>query len=276
MRNISELQKESDEILAEAIDLYKPSVLFGMFSGGHDSRCAVEIASRHHLFAGCVHINTGIGIEQTRDYVRQTCQENNWPLREMRSPITYESLVLKWGFPGPAGHGIMYTRLKERCIRTLVKENKKHSKDRILLVAGIRQDESKRRQKRCAHQREFCRVWCSPLIYWTREERDAFFIAKGFKGNPVVAKLCMSGECLCGAFAKPGERLEIAEHFPEAIKQIEELEAKAFAAGVHSKWGTRPPLKRHKDILSPQQDLFSLCWSCGNQRAPIYDEEIIV
>ena len=51
----------------------------------------------------------------------------------------------------------------------------------------------------------------------------------------------MSGECLCGAFAKPGEIKQIETVSPPAAEQIHALEAKAKRAGVHCVWGTRPP-----------------------------------
>jgi hypothetical protein len=54
----------------------------------------------------------------------------------------------------------------------------------------------------------------------------------------------MSGECLCGAFARPDELVEIRYHFPEVAQRIDELQVRAVAQ---------------------QPDLFSLCWSCGNE-----------
>lgn len=254
---------EAIKTLGEAIDIYQPSKVFGMLSGGHDSLCACHFASHAKMFAGCVHINTGIGVEETRDYVRQTCKDRGWPLREMRSRITYESLVLRFGFPGPASHGIMYTRLKERCLRQLVRENKTSRQDRIMLVAGMRYDESTRRMGNAeTHHRDGCRVWCSPIVNWTTDERNAFIDFRGWEKNPVVAKLCMSGECCCGAFAHPGERAELRFHYPKVITQIEELEAKAKAAGVHCVWGTRPPKQKTDREDTP---LFSLCSDCAKR-----------
>ena len=34
--------------------------VYALFSGGHDSLCSTFIASRHPLFQGVVHLNTGI------------------------------------------------------------------------------------------------------------------------------------------------------------------------------------------------------------------------
>jgi hypothetical protein len=51
----------------------------------------------------------------------------------------------------------------------------------------------------------------------------------------------MSGECLCGAFAKPGELKEIETWFPETGKRIRELERKVAAAGFPWGWEESPP-----------------------------------
>lgn len=49
---------------------YEPSAVYGLFSGGHDSLCSTHIASTMPNFKGVVHANTGIGIEETREFVR--------------------------------------------------------------------------------------------------------------------------------------------------------------------------------------------------------------
>jgi 3'-phosphoadenosine 5'-phosphosulfate sulfotransferase (PAPS reductase)/FAD synthetase len=112
---------EPYKIVETAIERYSPNHVLGLFSGGHDSLCACHIASQHPNFSGVVHINTGIGIEETRQFVRDTCQREGWELLELHPPETYESLVVEHGFPGPAHHYKMYQRLKERCLRQLLR-----------------------------------------------------------------------------------------------------------------------------------------------------------
>ena len=94
-------------LIEQACENYKPSHVFAMFSGGHDSLVATLIASKHPRFSGAVHINTGIGIEQTRKFVRQTCDKRGWPLIEIRAKEDcgqdYERIVMDNGFPGPPG-----------------------------------------------------------------------------------------------------------------------------------------------------------------------------
>ncbi|MBX9583427.1 MAG: hypothetical protein K2X87_24260 [Gemmataceae bacterium] len=113
---------EVTAILNRAVGEHRPVKVFALFSGGHDSLCAAHVASRTPRFDGCVHVDTSTGVPQTLEFVRATCRAHGWPLREYRPPMSYEDIVLRWGFPGPAGHPMMYGRLKERCLRQLVRE----------------------------------------------------------------------------------------------------------------------------------------------------------
>lgn len=254
---------EAKDILCRAIREFNPSHVFAMLSGGHDSLCASHIASQHPRFSGAVHINTGIGVEETRQFVRDTSLHLGWPLKEYQSHISYRSIVLEHGFPGPAGHSFIYRRLKERCIERLVREHKTHRRDRIVLVTGCRRAESERRMGTAVDiRRQGARVWTAPIINWLPEDKNDYIASHGLKRNRVVDTLCMSGECLCGAFAKPGEIVEIEAAYPKAAAVIRELESAARDAGVHAKWGTRPPQKP-----DPRQGSMDLCWSCEAMRA---------
>jgi 3'-phosphoadenosine 5'-phosphosulfate sulfotransferase (PAPS reductase)/FAD synthetase len=254
---------EAVAILDEAVRKFDPSHMFALFSGGHDSLCSSHVTSLHPNFSGAAHINTTIGIEETRRFVRKTSEELGWNLKEYYPPVSYRDIILKQGFPGPGGHRYMYTRLKERCIRQLIREHKVKFHDRILLVTGVRAQESKRRMGHVVPiNQEGVRVWVSPIINWSSEDKWNYIERYGLKQNPVVNKLCMSGECLCGAFAHPGELAEIRESFPDTAAYIEKLQEEAAAAGVHAKWGTRPPGKRKQ-----KSDMTgTMCWSCDAKR----------
>ena len=97
-------------LISEAVERYEPVATFALFSGGHDSLTSTAIAAQHPAFTSVVHINTGIGIEETREFVRETCKEQGWPLIELHSEHAYEDLVLtRGGFPsGPKSHSSMY------------------------------------------------------------------------------------------------------------------------------------------------------------------------
>lgn len=252
-------------LLDVAVRRYKPVAVFGLFSGGHDSLCATHMASQHPAFTGAVHINTGIGVERTRDFVRQTAQDMGWPLLEYRAADEgqhYDDLVMEYGFPGPFHHRKMYNRLKERALRSVIRDHKTAHGDRVLLVTGVRKAESSRRMGTVQPiNREGARVWCAPLTHFTSADKNAYMAAHDLPRNEVVDLLHMSGECLCGAFAKPGE-LEWLEFcgFGAEVARIRALEQRAAQAGVPCKWG-------HKPDHSPEMDSPGfLCVGCSDEQ----------
>lgn len=106
------------------------------------------------------------------------------------------------------------------------------------------------------------RVWTAPILNWSADDKLAYMKLHALRSNPVVEQLCMSGECLCGAFAQPGEIHEIAALYPKTAALIRALEVAAEIAGVPAKWGVRPPRK----LREPAQYSLPLCWSCEAKR----------
>lgn len=251
--NWEELEERAHAVLDQAVDEHEPSHVFAMFSGGHDSLTAARIVSKHERFSGCVHINTGIGIEATRDFVRETCAREGWPLKEYHAREDcgqdYEQLVLERGFPGPPHHYKMYQRLKERAIRALIRDHKTHWHDRIVLATGCRSQESTRRMGHVEPvQREGVRVWAAPIHDWDKAQCNAYIDHEGLERNAVVDLVHMSGECLCGAFAHPGELDEIGLWFPETAAYIRDLERRVREAGHDWGWEDRPPRGRGRTM----------------------------
>jgi 3'-phosphoadenosine 5'-phosphosulfate sulfotransferase (PAPS reductase)/FAD synthetase len=233
-----------------------------LFSGGNDSTTLAHLFKDRATHAA--HANTGIGIEATRQYVRDTCASWGLPLiEEFPDPwATYRKLVLgqvrarsgpnkgtvlyPGGFPGPAMHYLMYQRLKERAmekVRRQLVEFPLHQ--RVIFLAGRRAEESGRRKGLGAKdpiERRGSTVWVSPLLGWTKLDLNAYRRAyPDVPRNEVSDLLHMSGECLCGAFAHEDELDEIAQWFPEVAAEIRQLEAEVAASGVappeRCKWG---------------------------------------
>lgn len=244
--------------------------LYALFSGGHDSLCATSLASQHRLFAGVVHINTGIGIEETRMFVRDTCVRQGWPLTEVRAPEgLYEELVLKrGGFPwGIASHNSMLWHLKQKPMRQWLKT----LTGKTGLVTGIRRQESIRRMGAGISEpirvdvRDKRHIWISPLLDWSRLDCNQHINSAGLHRNPVVDLLHRSGECLCGALASQEEIRELRDWFPDAAKRINQLEAKCEQRGiVASVWAGREARNLHPDQMRifPKTELMPLCISC--------------
>lgn len=246
--SLDEKLAEAGYILDEAMEEYKPSHVFGLFSGGNDSLTVTHFASNHleSKIDRIVHINTGIGLPETRQFVGETCERFNWRLLEIRAKEDcgqdYEQLVLEHGFPGPAHHYKMFQRLKERALEKLARDHK-DGRRKILLISGLRLQESGRRM-RLKHepvQVQGRRIWCAPFFFMSNDEVGEYRERFAIPESPVRKYLCMSGECLCGSFAKPGELKEIDLWFPETGRRIRNLQTRVIAAGFPWGWGERPP-----------------------------------
>ena len=231
-------QAAEDFIYAEGKTLTATCVLY---SGGNDSTTLAHLF--RHRAQAAIHVNTGIGIEATRQFVRDTCASWDLPLMEMHPPAgsTYRELVLDQGFPGPAHHYKMYQRLKERGLRqarnALISRPRA---ERVLFLAGRRRDESSRRMLIPEMERVGSTVWASPLANWTKADLNTYRELHDVPRNPVSDALHMSGECLCGAFAHIGELEEIEFWYPDVAVQIRSLEDEVRAAGhpeERCKWG---------------------------------------
>lgn len=267
--------KEALARIDAAVQAHKPVAVFGLFSGGHDSVTATNIAAMHSQFTAAVHINTGIGVERTRQYVRETASARGWTLIEKRAVQRYRDLVLKHGFPGPHAHRFMYVWLKERCLEAFEREQRVTTDAPLLYVSGARSDESFRRMGTTDELRkDGRRLWVAPIHDWSALDCAEFMERQGIPRNPVVDLIHMSGECLCGAYARRGELAELGL-WPEtrpAHDEIVALEAEVRAAGFPWGWEDAPPKwwlegKRGQTFLldydsdAPQH----LCWSCNKR-----------
>lgn len=244
-----------------------------LYSGGNDSTCLT------HMFrdrADCaVHVNTTIGIEETREFVRNTCREWGLELREYLPPkgSTYRDLILDQGFPGPGMHWKMYQRLKERCLRQARNQIVSHPRrERVVFLAGRRRAESSRRTNVPEMGRDGSVVWISPLVNWTKTD---LYTYRSWAGdvpmNRVSDLIHMSGECLCGAFARKDELAEIEMFFPEVAAGIRELESEVRAAGLPEKvctwgWGY------YEKISSDGSQSGPLCTSCEHRADGVLDD----
>ena len=249
--------------ITEAVDRWAPAAVFALFSGGHDSLASTSIAAAHPAFTAVVHIDTGIGIAETRDFVRETCAAQAWPLIELRSEHPYESLVLdRGGFPsGPRSHASMYWYLKQRPLDALIRETKRRRGDHVALVTGIRTSESTRRMAAAMSvpiaRDSHCRVWVNPILEWDALAVSRHIDAAGLARNTVVDLLHRSGECLCGALARADEIHELDRWYPAAGARIHELEAECRRRGIrHSRWASRGAWGTATQLTLP------MCSSC--------------
>lgn len=248
-KRVRGLMTGSQEIVARAIEEHfvadKRDVAGRviLYSGGNDSTTLAHMFKDWADYAA--HCNTGIGIEKTREFVRETCASWDLPLIEVLPDEgdDYESLVLDQGFPGPGHHFKMYQRLKERGLRKVRRQVVTNPRrERVLFLAGRRREESQRRASIPESDRQGSIVFVSPLVHWTKEDLNVYRkMHPDVPRNEVSDTLHMSGECLCGSFAHAGELGEIRFWFPEVAAHIDALEEKVAATGKFPaqkcKWG---------------------------------------
>jgi len=261
------MERQAVELLESVAAEHNASGIWALFSGGDDSLATAIITARTSRFRGCLHIDTGIGIPETQQFVRETCARQGWPLKVYAARDCgqdYEALAIERGFPGPAMHFKMYTRLKERPLRAFIRDHKTYRHDRLVFSTGIRQRES---QRRMGHARQVLQqgviVWANPIYTWSKA--DCLDTIGSIPRNPVVELLHMSGECLCGCFAKPDELKEIALWFPHVGERIRALECRVKEAGHDGVWGVRPVPKRKRQpavLDSAGRKVGPLCQQC--------------
>lgn len=273
--------KEPEQLLKDSLSVINESykkvrgirAMAPLFSGGHDSYCACFVASQHNKFDGIVyHIDTGIGSKATRAFVEETCKIENWKLNVLKSHETYEEFIRTFGFPGHGLHGFIYNRIKDRCIDMITRpflSGRKHR--RTVLITGCRSLESRRRMghvekikigetsKKTGKHSKTHRIWVAPCHDWSGEDQVNFMNYFRLDTNPIKKSLLgMSGECFCGAFARPYELDLIRDICPDVAEEIDRLTNIAKECGKPSEWGKAPS----KESTSQSIETGPLCTSC--------------
>jgi len=169
-----------------------------------------------------LHIDTGIGVKQTREFVKETCEKHGWPLDIVSSDHDYEEIVKENQFPGPAVHIIMFSKLKERALRKVARRHD----EKPIFYTGVRKHESEKRFKNVTPEQEDSQwIWRANIHDFTKKDVENYIDKHGLKRSPVKQLYHHSGECLCGAFGNRAEELTLLEaHFPETADRIKELE----------------------------------------------------
>lgn len=276
-------RREPADIVAEAIERYKPVAIYAGLSGGNGSVPATHWAMENVPGCRVMHLNTGIGIEAGRQWSRDLCKQRGWPLDEVRAEDlgqSYDNLVREYGFPGPNGHALMYRRLKERCVWELMRRAKRcHPRSaKVLFITGIRHADSVVRTGYVGREVNKYRgqVWANPLYWWTDEENRAYRAASGIPPNPTAEALGMSGECGCGAYAQRGELKRWEAVDPSFGERIRGLEAECLARGFTWGWEGAPPkggFNAAQGVLDlPQMPLCTNCVKSAVVQAELADE----
>jgi phosphoadenosine phosphosulfate reductase len=241
---------------------------YALFSGGHDSLVSTHKAMAEGDAEAVVHIDTGIGIPETQEFVRETCDEHGWPLEVVSSDHNYEQIVRDNQFPGPAVHIIMYSKLKERALRIVARWHD----GKPVFVTGVRKHESEARFKNVEPEQEDSQwIWRANIHDFTQRDVDAYIDEHDLRRSPVKQKYHHSGECLCGAFGNRTEELTVLEaHYPETADRIKHLESdvqdKHGDDDPRSYWahGGMSSIDLRALLADNDESQMMLCASCEN------------
>ncbi len=253
---MSDNLRQAEIIIRKGIENYKPKKFVFMVSGGHDSVTNAHVSATILTELGIpfevYHGDTTTGIPAVQDYVRKICNLYGWKLSIRKPPDPndhYRAIVIKYGFPGhnKQSHQFMYRRLKERALRAFVTyecKSKPLKRENIMLLSGVRQQESKIRMGyKHVTTKERSKIWCNPIFFWSEDDCSAYMLEHGIPRNPVKDTIGISGECLCGAFADYEEYCAIKTHYPNTGAVLDDLYELAKENGHDWPWWTGPPKK---------------------------------
>lgn len=273
--------RDAHAVIDEAAHQFQLDMIFALLSGGNDSLSTTHIVSSHPLFKGVIHIDTGTGLPETQAFVRTICEKLGWDLTVQAAPgFGYLPYLMKFGFPGAPQHRAIYNNLKDKAlVEALRVLNHRYGvgnkKPRIGLITGVRSSESVRRMGNVEPIKEdrSKKIWVAPLHNWTKTQvRDYIDDSPVTERNPASQLIGMSGECGCGAFARPNERRMLQEAFPRQYKRIcgwENVVRTAYKEKVlpeqvqekHLTWGWSGVIPDEQMQLPIIEDM-PMCFNC--------------
>jgi hypothetical protein len=203
------------------------------FSGGRDSALACYIAKRAADAGGwqfrLVHIDTTIGIKQTREYVRRYAEWLGAELVVIRPERTFKEYAAQigmWPSLYPQRYRWCYRELKLKPLTKYLHENYRQGD---LVVIGVRKDESDYRfmfYNNVFFTKDYggvkAKVW-APLLYVDEPILVQLLGRFNIPQSPVW-RFGFSGECLCLAGMPEWEIFLILRNFPEEREALLEVD----------------------------------------------------
>lgn len=242
---------ESKALYDKAVTEFKPVATVVMLSGGDDSVTTLFLALQLGIKIDLIiHGNTGTGLPEATNYVREIAKTVNVPYAEMKAGDKYEKYVLRKGFfgTGRTAHSYAYHLLKATGFRSAISRNLRQRRRNfpVLCLNGVRVDESENRADNYGDsvtRRDPASpndIWLNLIHWWTAGECLEFLEGLGIKRSPVAMCLGRSGECMCGTMQNQAARLRAAEFSPTWGKWLDQLEHEVVQRHPW-RWGSNPP-----------------------------------
>ncbi|OLZ41507.1 hypothetical protein A6E15_11165 [Natrinema saccharevitans] len=242
-----------------------------LISGGMDSAVAAHIAIEDGPADLLVYLDTRTGLDENREYIEEYADALGVQLWTLRTPESYEDRVIEDGFPGPSRHSIMYRSLKERQIGRLATMSAGRGRASDLhMWTGVRSAESQRRMEHVEPESDGPRwVWHAPIHDWTKEDCREYLEKYDIPRNPLWETLGRSGDCFCGCFGSPEEKLDLrAAGCEYQAEWIEELEDRVDVDDPAKEretwaWGAFDDDERRSERVENDDAQMTLCSTCS-------------
>jgi 3'-phosphoadenosine 5'-phosphosulfate sulfotransferase (PAPS reductase)/FAD synthetase len=243
----------------------RAAINVGLVSGGMDSTVSAAVADEKIGLDMLVYLDTGTGLTENREYIETLADHLELQLWTLRTSESYEDRVEENGFPGPSRHSIMYRSLKERQIGKLATIcNGSGNSSNLHLWTGVRSAESERRMRNVENEAEGPRwMWHAPIHDWTKDDCRDYIDDHDLPRNDLWGTLGRSGDCFCGCFGNPEEKLDLraagCEGHAEWIESLEDSvetgdETECWA------WGAMSDTERRAARVDESQ--MTLCSKC--------------
>jgi len=261
---IEQQLSKSKEIYQEAVEKFEPDAIIAMVSGGNDSAVAYHVAKEigadmSHIF----HLNTGTGIQETTDFVRDYYGAEPPEYVEPSAGNAYEQYVKRKGFfgRGMIAHTYAYHILKAGPLKKAISKHIRKGKRgvKVLLLNGARASESGNRKINLpdVYNRDPSsknNIWVNIIHHWTKEDCNKYLERRDIKINPVTKKMCRSGECMCGTMQSQEDRIEASILYPEWGKWLDSLQEEVLKK-FPWEWGKEQP-DWYKQLAHGQMGLY--------------------
>lgn len=258
----------------------RSAVNVGLISGGMDSAVSASVSEEQVGLDLLVYLDTGTGLDENREYIEELADHLGLQLWTLRTGEQYEEKVREHGFPGPSRHGIMYRSLKERQLDKLATiVNGRGNAANLHLWTGVRQRESDRRMANVEPVQEADRwTWHAPIYDWTKAKCKIHIEENGIPENPIWKALGRSGDCFCGCFGNPAEKIDLrAAGYEDHAEWIETLEETAREVldipDERTVWGWGALSESEQRAVAAELDpsQMPLCAHCGPGLVPAAD-----
>jgi 3'-phosphoadenosine 5'-phosphosulfate sulfotransferase (PAPS reductase)/FAD synthetase len=235
-----------------------------LVSGGIESAVAADVSVRWGDADLLIYLDTKTGVRKNRRYIERLADWMGVQLWTMRTHESYIAQVLNHGFPGPTKrqHNMMYRKLKERPIQRLAARV-----EELHLWTGVRRRESDNRmdvveiEGSAANDRWF---WHAPIANWTTDDCRRYIKQFELPCNPLWDTLGRSGDCYCGCYGSPEEKIDtLAAGCEGRVAYLDALETLADHGNERDRWahGALSDAEKRAERIDDNQ--MTLCSSCG-------------